>query len=95
MTKTYLYSRKHDKEEYKFFLVNDKSWLSGKEYQYIMVEAPENCFGYPDYIHLTERNGVILGASGTHRYHPKWILDRLCDQMIAAQAKFCENTSYC
>lgn len=70
MTKTYLYSRKHDKEEYKFFLVNDKSWISGKEYQYIMVEAPENCFGYPDYIHLTERNGVILGASGTHRYHP-------------------------
>lgn len=90
LEKKYLYSRKHEGKEYKFFYIRDTSWADGQIYDYIMVAAPANSFGYPDYINLHIRNGIIGEAFTTYRYCPKWILKRIRKQMVAAKQKYCK-----
>lgn len=58
MYKKYLFSRKHNGEEYKFYLYRQYFYFGEghpKEiHDLIHVETPENAFGYPDtvYSHL-------------------------------------------
>ncbi|MBP5426282.1 MAG: hypothetical protein J6Y29_00030 [Clostridiales bacterium] len=66
--KNLLFTRKFEKEVYKFYLVVDKICISNELIYYYIVETPENCFGYNDIIDF-------FGGCGfsTHRYQPKWI----------------------
>ena len=89
MEKTYLYSRKHNGSIFKFYRIKDNLWTTGEEYVYIMVETPENAFGYTDTVLLHQRNGIYTEAYTLHRYLPKWILARLFKQMLKAQSKYC------
>lgn len=56
MKKTYLFSRKINKQEYKFYhmdLTAEESWI-GRAYGYFMVETPENALGYTDCVFFDE-----------------------------------------
>ena len=58
MKKTYLFSRKINKQEYKFYhmdFTKEESW-TGVPYGCFMVETPENAFGYPDVVYF-DRDG--------------------------------------
>lgn len=88
----YLFSRKHNGEEYKFYLYKGYIYYSegkpGELYDSIHVETPKNTFGYSDTVLLTssgEHNAYTL-----YRYMPKWILKRLEKQMKTAMKKYCE-----
>lgn len=80
----YLYTRKHNGEEYRFYLYDMVSWVTGELEYFISVETPENALGYPDTVLLSESGKAYT----LHRYDtPRWILDRLAKQMQAALKK--------
>lgn len=92
MYKKYLFSRKHNGEEYKFYLYRQYFYFGEghpKElHDSIHVETPENAFGYPDTVLLSSSDGH--NAYSLYRYLPKWILKKLEKQMKAAMRKYCE-----
>ena len=90
MNKIYLFTRKHDKESYKFFLNRSISWVDNKPYYYISVDTPGNCFGYEDHI-LLDSDGI---ASTMYRYLPPYILERIGLQMRRAAKKYCNDKAY-
>lgn len=81
--KKYLFTRKHGKREYTFFLKKFYNTLTDEFEYYISVETEENCFGYRDNIILV--NGKAVPE---YRYQPEWILKRLTKQMIKAERKY-------
>ena len=65
MKKTFLMTRKIDKQEYKFYhmdFTKEESW-TGVPYGCFMVETPENAFGYSDVVYF-DRDGDYT----MHRY---------------------------
>ena len=83
MKTVYLFSRIYNKEEYKFFLnepeyEGEKGVLGITLTPYVSVETPDNGFGYPDTILLSEGNGK---AYTLHRYLPPWILKKIEKRM--------------
>lgn len=74
-----LFTRKYNKEEYRFFLKTMTSWVDGKPKKYLSVETPENCFGYPDYVHFSNGNAYTL-----YRYLQPWILKRIKEAVVKA-----------
>lgn len=65
MKKTFLMTRKIDKQEYKFYHMDftKEESFTDEPHGCFMVETPENAFGYPDVVHF-DRDG-----DGTmHRY---------------------------
>ena len=82
--KKFLFSRKHKGEKYNFFLCEDF------ERKYIMVEAPDNGWGYSDiYILGFDFFNNAYIDSLYEQYRPKYIIKRLIKQMIAATNKYC------
>lgn len=92
MYKEYLFSRKHNGEEYKFYLYRQYFYYGEghpkESHDSIHVETPENAFRYTD--------TVLLSSSDEHkaytlyRHMPRWILKKLEKQMKAAMKKYCE-----
>ena len=83
MTKELIFTRKHAGEEYKFFIIRpeyigEKGCLGIEITPYIEVETPENAFGYPDYILLSNRKQAYT----LHRYLQPYILKAIEKQMI-------------
>ena len=67
MSKEYLFSRKFDGKEYKFY--RKTMVLSDGLYSFYVVDTPENSFGYADHILFDKGNPYTL-----YSYCPKWIL---------------------
>ena len=65
MKKTYLFSRKINKQEYKFYHMDfaKEESFTDKAHGCFMVETPENAFGYPDVVYF-DRDGDYT----MHRY---------------------------
>ena len=65
MEKTYLFSRKIDKQEYKFYHMDftEEESFTDEPHGCFMVETPENAFGYPDVVYF-DRDGDYT----MHRY---------------------------
>lgn len=79
MKKTYLFTRKIDKQEYKFYHMDftaDESWID-REYGCFMVETPENAFGYPDYVYFDDDK-----ESTMHRTLAPWKLRKLREILV-------------
>jgi hypothetical protein len=77
MTTTLLFTRKFNKEEYKFFInepeyVGEKGVCGIEIEPYVHVETPENGFGYVDTILMQNGQAYTL-----HRYLQPWILKRI------------------
>lgn len=96
MIKELAFTRKHAGEVYKFYTVKpeyegETGCLGIVLTPYVEVETPENCFGYPDIILLTnvrdfDDEGYFVGyrqiAYTVHRYLPKHILKAIEKQML-------------
>lgn len=67
MENEYLFSRKFNKEEYRFY--RKSIYTKQGKVTYFEVVTPENCLGYPDYILFA--NGIPYSQ---WRYCPQWIL---------------------
>ena len=83
MTKELAFIRKHAGEEYKFFIVKpdydgEVGVLGIKIEPYVVVETPENAFGYPDTILLNSKQNAYT----LHRYLPPYILRAIEKQML-------------
>ena len=54
MEKTYLFSRKINKQEYKFYHMDftKEESFTDEPHGCFMVETPENAFGYPDVVYF-------------------------------------------
>lgn len=65
MEKTYLFSRKIDKQEYKFYHMDftKEESFTDEPHGCFMVETPENAFGYSDVVYF-DRDGDYT----MHRY---------------------------
>ena len=65
MKKTYLFSRKINKQEYKFYHMDfaKEESFTDEAHGCFMVETPENAFGYPDVVYF-DRDGDYT----MHRY---------------------------
>ena len=63
-----LFTRKFEKEIYKFYLVVDIGWSTGEPIYHYKVETPPNIFGYNDYIDFI--GGI---SKSLYRYQPLWI----------------------
>ena len=65
MKKTYLFSRKINKQEYKFYHMDftKEESFTDESHGCFMVETPENAFGYPDVVYF-DRDGDYT----MHRY---------------------------
>ena len=65
MKKTYLFSRKINKQEYKFYHMDftKEESFTDEPHGCFMVETPENAFGYPDVVYF-DRDGDYT----MHRY---------------------------
>ena len=65
MEKTYLFSRKINKQEYKFYHMDftKEESFTDEPHGCFMVETPENAFGYPDVVYF-DRDGDYT----MHRY---------------------------
>jgi hypothetical protein len=79
MNSTIIATRKYNKEQYTFILntpsFEGEKGACGIEIKpYIIVKAPDNCFGYDDtFIYNDAKNtGYFL-----HRYHPNWIITKI------------------
>lgn len=77
MTTTLLFTRKFNKEEYKFFInepeyVGEKGVLGMEIAPYVHVETPNNGFGYADTVLMQNGQAYTL-----HRYLQPWILKRI------------------
>ena len=67
MEQEYLFSRKFNKEEYRFY--RKSIYTKQGQVTYFEVVTPENCLGYPDYILFA--HGIPYSQ---WRYCPQWIL---------------------
>lgn len=74
-----LFTRKYNKEEYRFFLKTMISWTSGEPKKYISVETPKNCFGYNDYVHFSNGKPYTF-----YRYLQPWILKKIKEVVVKA-----------
>ena len=56
MKKTFLMTRKINKQEYKFYHMDftKEESFTDEPHGCFMVETPENAFGYPDYVYFSE-----------------------------------------
>lgn len=86
MKTTLVYTRKFNKEEYKFYLnepeyVGEKGICGVEIEPYVSVETPENGFGYSDTVLLNHGKAYTL-----ERYLPRWILNRLERRMLNIMA---------
>lgn len=73
-----LFTRKYNGGTYKFYLCTMISWVDGNPRKYFSIETPENCFGYPDYVHF-DNNG---NPYTLHRYLQPWILKKIKEAVI-------------
>lgn len=86
MTTTLLFTRKFNKEEYKFF-INEPEYVGEKGYcgieiePYVSVETPVNAFGYTDTVLLNRGKAYTL-----ERYLPCWILKKIEKKMLEIMA---------
>ena len=68
-----LFTRKVNKQPFKFIQKTSISCITGKPYKYLIIDTPENCLGYTD--------TVLFSSSGQpytlHRYQPTWVLNKL------------------
>lgn len=101
MEKILIQTRKHNGEEYKFYLnspsYNGEVGILGIEIEpYITVYTPQNCFGYEDIVSLQtvrryNENGkkwyYDIVVTTTHRYLQPYIKKALKKQMIALMKK--------
>lgn len=76
MEKQLLFTRKFNKETYKFYL-NEGIGCFGIYSKYISVETPENSLGYTDTVLFNKGTAYTL-----HRYLPKWILKQITQILI-------------
>jgi hypothetical protein len=77
MTTTLLFTRKFNKEEYKFFInepeyEGERGVCGIKITPYVSVETPDNGLGYTDTVLMNGENAYTL-----HRYLQPWILKRI------------------
>lgn len=100
MEKELLQIRKHNKEEYKFYLYSPsyagELGCCGIEIEpYITVETPQNWCGYPDYVRLCEvlkfndkgKPYYDVEIVTTHRYLQPYIKRKLKRQMLSLYKK--------
>lgn len=71
-----LFTRKYNKETYKFYL-NKGVGCFGIYSEYISVETPENCLGYKDIILFNKGKAYTL-----NRYIPNWILKKITETIV-------------
>lgn len=76
MEKTLLFTKNYNKETYTFYL-NKGVGCFGIYSEYISVETPQNCFGYPDIVLFNKGSAYTL-----HRYLQKWILKSITETLI-------------
>lgn len=74
-----LFTRKYNKEEYRFFIKTMVSWVDNKPIKYISVETPENCLGYHDCVHFSNGEPYTL-----YRYLQPWILKKIKETIVKA-----------
>lgn len=79
----YLQTRKHDGQEYKFYIEEDTS------VPFIKVYTPENAFGYPDIVLYSQSHKCIYTL---HRGLQKHIKKALEKQMKTLMKKY--NIAY-
>lgn len=77
MTTTLLFTRKFNKEEYKFFInepeyVGEKGVCGIEITPYVSVETPDNGLGYTDTVLMDNGRAYTL-----NRYLQPWILKRI------------------
>ena len=77
MKTTLLFTRKFNKEEYRFFInepeyVGEKGVLGMEIAPYVHVETPDNGLGYTDTVLMQNGQAYTL-----HRYLQPWILKRI------------------
>ena len=77
MNKEYLFSRKFNGEEYKFYRKTMN--MDNEIITYYVVDTPENSFGYHD--HILFDNGKPYTM---YRYCPQWILNA-CKRILIAK----------
>lgn len=75
-----LFTRKYNKEEYRFFKKTMISWIDGKPKTYLSIETPKNCFGYNDYVHFNSTGEPYT----LYRYLQPWILKKIKNAVIKA-----------
>lgn len=76
MDRELLFTRKYNKEEYKFYLIKGIG-VFGIYSEYIEVETPENCFGYPDYVRFNHGNPYT-----SWRYLQPWIMRKITEALV-------------
>ena len=76
MERILLFTRKFNKEEYKFYM-NKGVGCFGIYSEYISVETPKNDFGYTDTVLFNHENPYTL-----NRYLQKWILKAITEVLI-------------
>ena len=74
--KELLFTRKFNKETYKFFL-NKGVGCFGIYSEYISVETPKNCFGYTDTVLFNHGKAYTV-----NRYLQNWILKSITQTLI-------------
>lgn len=76
METTLLFTRRYEKETYKFYL-NKGVGCFGIYSEYVSVETPENAFGYPDTVLFSHGKPYTL-----HRYLAPWIKRKIQETLI-------------
>lgn len=76
MSKELLFTRKFNKEIYKFYLEKGIGCF-GIYSEYVSVETPVNDFGYTDTILFNNGKGYTL-----NRYLPKWIMKKITETLV-------------
>ena len=92
MLKELVFTRKHRGEVYKFYIVRPEfegevGCLGIKVDPYVMVETPENDFGYTDTILLSNHTRT---AYTLHRYLQPNVLKAIEKQMLNLLKKYIE-----
>lgn len=78
METTLLFTRKYNGETYKFYL-NKGVGCFGIYSEYISIETPENCLGYPNTVLFNHGEPYTL-----HRYLQPWIKRKIKDAIVKA-----------
>ena len=76
MEKNLLFTKKYNKETYKFYL-NKGIGCFGIYSEYISVETPENCLGYSDTVLFNHGTPYTL-----NRYLQPWIMRKITDTIV-------------
>lgn len=87
MKKTYLFTRKIDKQEYKFYhndFTKEESY-TGKAFGFFQVVTPKNDLGYPDYVGFSVNNNfndkTLHNITTMYRYLAPW-KKRKCAEIL-------------